>query len=977
MTGTGSQRTLDVYTPSKEIPMMLKPPRSVDVVCDAVSVNVRAAALRGGMLTRIRAALLASFTILALACAPSIASAGLTVFPADDPSGKGLDITLSTAQAGAHPDFSISFNLTPLPSLEELISSNATLKTTVTDTPPGLVGNPEAVGKCRYSQILPSTAGVDDCPLDSQVGFVEIRIGFVEVEPFTVVVVPLYAMDTPPNRLATLAFKVEGSVIVLDVTVRPDDQGLRVTARNNPQNQFAPVSGITLHVWGVPGDPSHDLQRCENLNRDTPEHLCDGNKPPTPNPGIPRKAFFTNPTVCEPQQSSSIQVSSWWQEPAGVLSDPVVDTDPGFTGCNQLDFSPTIEAKATTTLADSPSGLDFKLHLPQNTDPDGLAEAHLKDTVVTFPKGFTVNPSSANGLGACSLAQVGLETDSLVQCPDSSKLGTVEVNTPVLANPLHGELYLAEQGKNPFNSLIALYLVAKGPGGLLIKTPGKVETDPATGQLTTVFNEVPQVPFEDLSVNLFTGARGALKTPSTCGTFTTTSQMTPWTSPEGADAFPADSFQITQGPGGGACIASEDKAPNSPAFNAGTVDPTAGAYSPFVLKLARADGSQEIKAIDTTLPPGLVGKLAGTTYCPEAALSAAQTKSGAEEQASPSCPLSSEVGTINVAAGAGPAPYNAQGTAYLAGPYKGAPLSLAIITPAVAGPFDLGVVVVRAALDLDPESFQIKATSDPIPTILQGIPLEIRTISLNVDRPSFTLNPTSCDPMAITGQSISVFDQAASLSNRFQVGECARLGFKPKLAIKLKGGTKRGQNPALTATLTYPKGAYANIASASVALPRSEFLDNSHIGTVCTRVQYAANQCPPKSVYGFARATSPLLEGALEGPVYLRSSSNELPDLVMGLRGQIDVDVVGRIDSTKGGGLRTTFDRVPDAPVSKFTLKMKGGKKGLLENSENLCLSDNKATARFIGQNGKVSEQRPVVKPTGCKGKARKPGKRR
>jgi hypothetical protein len=329
---------------------------------------------------------------------------------------------------------------------------------------------------------------------------------------------------------------------------------------------------------------------------------------------------------------------------------------------------------------------------------------------------------------------------------------------------------------------------------------------------------------------------------------------------------------------------------------------------------------------------------------------------------------------VDVGAGAGPTPYYTQGRAYLAGPYKGAPLSLAIVTPATAGPYDLGTVMVRTALYVDPETTRIHAVSDPIPQILQGIPLDVRSIALKMSRPSFTLNPTSCDPMAVTGSATSPFGSSASLSNPFQVGGCSSLAFKPKLSLKLSGGTKRSQNPALKAVLRMPAGG-ANIAKASVALPHSEFLDQAHIKTICTRVQFAAAQCPPGSVYGKATAISPLLGQPLSGPVYLRSSSNPLPDLVADLNGQIHVVLVGRIDSIKGG-IRNSFEAVPDAPVSKFVLEMQGGKKGLLENSTNLCKSVNKATVLFVGLNGKTAVSKPALQVKCPKGKKKGKGRR-
>jgi hypothetical protein len=400
------------------------------------------------------------------------------------------------------------------------------------------------------------------------------------------------------------------------------------------------------------------------------------------------------------------------------------------------------------------------------------------------------------------------------------------------------------------------------------------------------------------------------------------------------------------------------------------MSPIAGAYTPFVVNLSRQDGSQELKGLNLTLPPGMAAKFAGVAECSDAAIASAEAKTGKQEQAAPSCPASSHLGTVTVGAGAGPSPIYVKGDAYLAGPYKGAPLSMAIITPAVAGPFDLGTVAVRAPLYIDPETAQgtVKST---FPTILQGIPLDVRSIAVSIDRKDFTLNPTSCEAKAVTGEAISTQGQSVPLNNRFQVGGCQNLGFKPKLSLKLKGGTKRGAHPSLKATLTYPKGgAYSNIAYAQVALPHSEFLDQGHIGTVCTRVQFAAKQCPAKSVYGYAKAITPLFDQPLEGPVYLRSSNNQLPDLVADLNGQVNVVLDGKNDSIHGG-LRNTFQAVPDAPVSKFTLTLKGAKRGLLQNSTDICQGTHKANARFVAHNGKVVVLRPELQAK-CKGKSRK-----
>jgi hypothetical protein len=404
-------------------------------------------------------------------------------------------------------------------------------------------------------------------------------------------------------------------------------------------------------------------------------------------------------------------------------------------------------------------------------------------------------------------------------------------------------------------------------------------------------------------------------------------------------------------------------------MSAGTTSSAAGQSSPFVLRLDRADGEQELSSLEATLPKGLAAKFVGIPYCSDAALAAAASRSGKAEQAAPSCPAS-RIGSVTVGAGPGTNPFHTQGTAYLAGPYKSAPLSVAVITPAVAGPFDLGTVVVRNALYVDSETAQGRVVSDPFPKIIDGVPLRLRSIAVRLDRPNFTLNPTNCEPMDVRATLSSTDGATAKATSYFQVGGCKDLGFKPKLALSLKGGTDRTDNPALKAVLTYPKGNYANIAKAAVSLPHSEFLAQDHIRTICTRVQFAIDQCPKGSIYGYVSATTPLLEAPISGPVYLRSSNNPLPDLVAALHGQIDVDLVGRIDS-KNGGIRTTFDAVPDAPVSRFVLKMQGGRKGLLDNSEDLCRSVNRADVSFTAQNGRTLHSKPVL-TNGCKKKGKK-----
>jgi hypothetical protein len=613
------------------------------------------------------------------------------------------------------------------------------------------------------------------------------------------------------------------------------------------------------------------------------------------------------------------------------------------------------------------------------------ATAPAKDVTVSLPEGMSVNPAAANGLAACSESQIGYLSgvpgvhfsEQPQSCPNASKVGSLEVSSPLLDHQIKDGVggartgvYVAKPFDNPFGTLLAIYLAVEDPiTGIVAKLGGKVEPDPVTGQLKTTFLENPQLPIEDFAVHLYKGPEAVLKTPLACGTHTTATEMVPWSTPEGANANPSDSFVTSVAAGGsGPCPTSEADAPNKPSFTAGTVAPQAGAYSPFVFNLSRPDGSQRLGGIETTLPPGLTGKLAGVAQCSEAQIAVAKSREvpnkGVVEQQSPSCPTSSEVGTVTVAPGAGTTPFYVTGHVYLAGPYKGAPLSLAVITSGVAGPFDLGAVTVRVALHVDPETAQIRAVSDPIPRIIDGILLDVRSVALNLGRPSFTLNPTSCNPMQVGLNAISTLGQSAALTTPFQVGGCGSLPYKPRFALRLKGGSKRGDHPKLIATFRAKPGE-ANTAQAQVRLPRSAFLDQAHISTVCTRVQFAAEACPKGSIYGKATAITPLLDEPLTGNVYLRSSNHKLPDLVVALKGPpslpIEIDLHGKTDSVKRA-LRNTFEALPDAPVSSFRLELFGGKRGLVVNSRDLCAQRPRATVFLLAQSGKSAESQPAVK---------------
>jgi hypothetical protein len=701
---------------------------------------------------------------------------------------------------------------------------------------------------------------------------------------------------------------------------------------------------------------------------------------------VPEVPFLTLPRACQGPLLSSWKADSWQHPGAYVfgsaLTHDAVGNPRGMSGCGKLGFGPRVSARPSTDRASAPAGMSVDLDVTDEglANPDGIAQSDIKKVQLTLPKGVTANPSVAEGLRACSEGELARERPGSAPgegCPEAAKVGAVELQTPLLPNStLHGALFIATPFQNPFHSLLALYMVIKDPGlGVIVRQPIKVEPDPKTGQLIATVDDIPQVPFSHFEARLREGGRGLLISPPGCGSFATVAKLTPWANPSSTTEV-ISTFRITRGVGGGSCPPAGPP-PFTPGFAAGSLDSSAGAYSPFFMRLTRPDGNQDITRFDATLPLGLSAKLAGVAQCPDADIAKARKKSGKEEQAEPSCPPSSGIGRVEGGAGVGTELTYVPGKLYLAGPIGGAPLSVVAIVPAVAGPFDVGNVVVRQALRVDPRSGRASvdsSASDPIPHILAGIPLAVRDIRVFVDRPAFTRNPTGCLPTSLdagiwgggSDPFSSADDAPVSLSPPFQVKGCASLPFKPKLSLALKGGTKRGAHPALRSVYR-PRVGDANLKGLVLRLPHSAFLDQGHIRTVCTRVQYAAKACPAGSIYGQATAVTPLLAQPLTGPVYLRSSNHNLPDLVFALHGIVDVEAVARIDS-KDGGIRASLEDLPDAPLSEAVVELPAGRKGLIVNSTDLCAAKHRAKVKFSGQNAASREAEPLVRPAGCKG---------
>jgi hypothetical protein len=771
----------------------------------------------------------------------------------------------------------------------------------------------------------------------------------------TTLTTPVYNMVAPPGAPALLGINVANLGLVLHIGggVRTgDDYGL--TGEVSGIGQGRKVFGSKLTLWGDPSAPAHDPWRgpcgghktSKEEEEKTVIENCPVERTSTP--------FVTMPTSCPGTSLEWSASADSWQEPGEFRLSPA-SVSPAVTECSSLDFSPTIEVQPETTASDSPTGLHVDLHIPQSEDLATRGEAHLRDAVVTLPAGMVVNPSSASGLQGCSATQIGFIgfreldpegepgaqtpqfTQDAAECPDASKIGSVQVTTPLLERSLPGSVYIASQGDNPFGSLLAIYVVVEGQG-VIVKLAGHVELDPVTGRLRTTVSENPQLPFEDFKLRFYGGPRAPLTTPPTCGTATTEAALTPWsgTAPVHLAGEP-NSFTVVTSPNGAECPNTIAEEPDDPGLAAGTLSPMAGSYSPFVLKLTRDNGSQIFKGLNVTMPPGLVGKLAGIQQCPQTDIEVAERASGVAEQAGPSCPAASEVGTVSVGAGSG-APFYAHGHAYLAGPYEGAPFSLAIVTPAVAGPFDLGTVVVRSALYIDPHTAQVTVRSDPFPTILQGIPLDVRSIAVSIDRPQFTLNPTSCEPMTITATAITQSSQAP-LSSLFQATNCANLPFKPSLSASTAGRTSKANGASFVVKVTQHPGE-ANIHKVGLTLPLALPARLTTLQKACTEAQFNANPagCPEGSNIGTATARTPLLSGPLTGPAYLVSHGGAaFPDVEFVLQGEgVEVILDGNTDIKKGITY-SRFETVPDAPISSFETILPQGPHSALAANTNLC----------------------------------------
>lgn len=893
----------------------------------------------------LRRALVVVAGILALAAIGASTAAADFKFDESYVATRGSDGAY-TRQAGAHGDFVFRWT-TPLVTTirdgYEVTGPVEAVRDINLELPPGLIGNPTVFPTCTMEELVGADSNnLSFCPLESQIGVMKLGLYYGEIP------IGLFNLKHGTDVPARFGFNYLGAVGTITPTVRPGDFG--ISSGSVEISQGLAVRGAEFTFWANPASPLH------NPERQPPGAPQAWGSDVSPN--MEEIPFFTNPTACPENAQTFTAVGDSWEHP-GIFDKRTMSADNEGTpfiweGCENLPFDPTLSPAPGTHRAHSPTGLDVYFELPPNDDSvDGLAASAVKKAVLEFPQGMTVSPSAAAGLEACSEAQVDLDSNQAPTCPDGSKIGNITLETQLLKEPMFGEVVLAKQRENPFHSTYAVYGLIKGPG-FYLKLPGELNLDQKTGQLRVIFDNLPQLPFENVHLDFRGGPTSPLVTPDTCGDYSIKTEVFPWARPNDP-VVDSVAMPIDENCAGGGEF--------DPRLQAGVANPVAGARSPLTIRVTRQDGERNLSRIEVTLPKGEIADLKGLEVCSDDVASTGN------------CPVGSQVGIATTAFGTGPFPLFApqpgkDPTAlYLAGPYKGAPYSLVTKVPAQAGPFDFGNIVVRTAIDLNPVTAQVIAKSDPLPQILEGVPISYRDVRIEVRRPNFSVNPTSCEKRFVTTTITSIDGAEAHPSVPTKVGDCGALDFGPRLKFKVKGGTHRGDFQALTATLTTGKKE-ANISRVQVALPHAFFLEQNHIGTVCTRVQFAAENCPEASVYGFARAITPLLDKPLEGPVYLRSSNNPLPDLVADLQGQFDIELAGRIDS-ENGGIRNTFETVPDAPVTRFVLRMKGGKKSLLVNSRNLCKAPARAKVRMVGQNGKRHNERPLVR-TGCGGKANK-----
>jgi hypothetical protein len=895
----------------------------------------------------ITAALLAATALSLAAAAPAMAIEPIESFTTTMTNPQG---GAPYSQAGGHPDLETAFAL-------ENAGNPEAAKNVAFNAPQGVFGNINAITKCTAADFA-----FNECPANSQLGLITVsdNSGLLGTAP-------LYGVVPQSDQTALLEFVVPtlNLPIAIPITVRTaTDYGLRFTVSDI--TQLTPLASVDMKIWGFPAAPNHDLER---FGKGSPGHpvgcpgVTDTSCLSTPTKAsIPNNPLTINPSSCTGHDLVTTLDVETYQDP-GRLSH-AESSYPSMTGCYAETFKPLLQASPTTTETDSPSGLNVNLHADQ-FEGFAVSPSNIKSAIVSLPPGLTINPDAADGQRACTDAEANFDSEGPADCPDNAKIGTLSVGSPTLDGRLTGSLYFGEPKPGDQYRIIMVF----DGFAMHAKLVGSAKPDLATGQVTVYFENLPQVPFDDFDIHLFASDRGLMATPITCTIYTVNAHFFPWDEVL-PDVDSAQNFGLNQGPHGARCPG--QVRPFNPRLEAGTSNARAGAFSNFHLKLERDDGDQFLGDLNFRMPPGFTGDLRGIAYCPEPSILAAATKLGRAEQAAPSCPARSQIGTTNVAAGPGGHPFHAIGRMYLSGPFKGAPLSLAAITPALAGPYDYGVVVVRVALHVDALTAQVSAVSDTVPSIIGGVPIRMRSIQVNIDKPNFTINPTNCSAFTVDSQGIGDQGTITDFSSYFNAVDCGMLPFKPKMTVRQVGrkGTNRSQNPQLQFDLRTRPGD-ANIESLAVTLSHAFEIDQRHLGNICSEKELVANQCAGRTPIGKATTTTPLLDQPLTGPAYAVSGSGGLPRLAFILNGQVTLVPRADTTTTRGGQLRTTVSVVPDAPIGHFRLIVFGGKTGYLINTRDICVQKPVNQVTYTAQNGKTHSELLKLKTACGKKKAR------
>jgi hypothetical protein len=890
----------------------------------------------------------------AIALLATLAAWAAIAAPAEANEPAFYQVTTSNTEAGGHPDISTKFTLPEL---------NNPPKTIEAEWPKGVFGNPQAVPRCSNFDFARN-----ECPSFSQIGWVGLE-GLYEGDEFHIFgSAPLYDLEPAgEDETARFAFTVPGVDIPITIPIKVrtgSDYGLTLSATGITQQ--IPLREAVITVWGFPAGGENDSARfpsgepgsppgCLGVMAPVPGNpsVCPDLKAPTAS-GILLRPLIDNPTVCTGALPVELRVHTYKDQPPATATAEY----PGTTNCDSEVFRPVFNVGLTTDEADAPSGLNIQL-IAQQVLGITNSPSELRSAVVRLPVGFSVNPDAADGQRSCKDSEAEFGTELKSHCPDTAKIGTMEVITPALNGPLKGSIYIGEpQPGNQYR----LFMLFDG-FGIHAKMAPKIIPDPKTGQLTFEVTDLPQVPFEEFNLHLFASDRGLIATPTHCAVYGTEAEFTPWND-QTAPQTSSPSITVRSGPNGAECPG--QLRPFHPRLIAGTSNPIAGAFSAFTLKLDRDDGDQFLGDLNFTMPPGLTASLRGIHFCPDASIAAAAQNSGLAEQALGSCPASSQIGTTNVAAGPGSHPFHAVGKMYLAGPFKGAPLSVVAVTPALAGPYDYGVVVVRVAVHIDPLDAHVIAVSDTVPSIIGGIPIRMRSIQVNIDKSNFMINPTNCSPKTVDSQGIGDEGTVVAFSSPFQAANCGTLPFKPRMTVRQVGrsSTHRGSNPSLQFDLRTRDGD-ANVRSVGVTLPSAFEIDQRHLGNLCTEKVLLETSCAGRTPIGMATTTTPLLDQPLSGPVYAVSGSGGLPRLAFLLDGQVDLVPRADAKTLKGGRLQTTVPVVPDAPIGHFHLTVFGGKQGYLANTRDICAHTPIVRVDYVGQNGKARSEAIKMK-TAC-----------